>query len=185
MSSPLIQVTHDLTLLLKHKQFENVLLGRSNAGKSTLINRIMGQKIAKVSSAPGKTRTYNLYYQHQQYWADLPGVGYAAVSHAILESLQTRVRDYLLLRKEASLVIHCMDIRHPWLEWDEALWDVYDSHIPALWILTKADKLSRQQAGLALKKAENHRAGIYITFGKSDHISILLNHIKNLQANMS
>lgn len=171
MTHPLIQVTHALHLLEAHSSEECVMLGRSNAGKSTLINRIMGRTVAKVSSAPGKTRTLNLYYTRNMYWVDLPGVGYAKASHSVLDDMKERVKDYVEHRKELSLVIHCMDIRHPWLAWDEALWSLYSSHVPALWVLTKADKLSKQQARLALERVQSVRQGHYITLGLKDDMS--------------
>lgn len=174
----LLQVTHDVHKLQHHEGLENVIIGRSNAGKSTLINKIMGQKIAKTSQSPGKTRTYNIYYNHDQYWVDLPGVGYAKVSHTELDTLKNRVRDYFLYRKELTLVVHCMDIRHPWLAWDDVLWDVYGAHTPAVWILTKSDKISKQQALNILHKARLYRDGHYIMSGEKTAISTILHEIK-------
>lgn len=182
MTHPLIQVTHAIELLQTHQEEECVLLGRSNAGKSTLINRIMGRVVAKVSSAPGKTRTLNLYHTQNKFWVDLPGVGYAKASHSILHDLKMRVKDYVDHRKELSLVIHCMDIRHPWLAWDEALWELYSPSVPALWVLTKADKLSKQQARLALQRVQVARPGNYIALGLKDDMSVFWGCVNRLLA---
>lgn len=182
---PLIQVTHALNLLQNHREKECVMLGRSNAGKSTMINRIMGRTVAKVSSAPGKTRTLNLYHAQDKYWVDLPGVGYARASHSILADMKQRVKDYVDHRGELSLVIHCMDIRHPWLAWDEALWELYNPHVPALWILTKADKLSRQRAKNALQAVQKFRPGNYLTMGLKDDMGVFWGTVNRLLSESS
>ena len=182
MKGKILQVTHDVHQLQHHEARENVIIGRSNAGKSTLINRLMGQKLAKTSQAPGKTRTYNMYYNHGQYWVDLPGVGYAKVSHSILNALKDRVRDYFIHRKEVSVVVHCMDIRHPWLEWDEVLWSMYGNSIPAVWVLTKADKLSKQQALRMLHTTKAYRDGYYIVSANTTDIHSIIQGIDNYTA---
>ena len=59
---------------------EVALVGRSNAGKSTVINRYLGAKMAHVSQRPGKTQTANFYGSASHKIVDLPGVGYAKSS---------------------------------------------------------------------------------------------------------
>jgi GTP-binding protein len=61
---------------------EVALVGRSNVGKSSLINALTRQKIARTSAAPGKTRLANVYRiargtEAPFYLVDLPGYGYA------------------------------------------------------------------------------------------------------------
>lgn len=182
MQNPLHQVTHDVSLLTHHNAKEYVILGRSNAGKSTLINRITATKIAKVSSSPGKTRTINLYQAHGKYWVDLPGAGYAKLSHSILKDLKYRIHQYVTTRKELSFVIHCMDIRNPWRPWDEALYELY-SGIPVLWLLTKSDKLSRNQINIILKNLEKNNPGNYLSFGLNDKVDVLLSKLDDLDVN--
>lgn len=173
----LIQVVDSVEKLQHHERYECVVLGRSNAGKSTLLNRLMRCRLAKVSSAPGKTQTLNLYAARGGHWVDAPGLGYACLSRGVRNQFERRVRDYLRTRKELGLIIHCMDIRHPWLHWDEVLatW----CHAPVLYVLTKADKLSRQQRIKMLQRMEQARPGHYITFGAEDDVECLWTKIKH------
>ena len=68
---------------------EIALVGRSNAGKSTIINRILGAKVAHVSQRPGKTQTINFYGKNHEKIVDLPGVGYAKASKQQIRNCYT------------------------------------------------------------------------------------------------
>jgi len=125
---------------------EIALVGRSNVGKSSLINKILNRRnLAKSSSTPGKTRTINFYLINQSFHlVDLPGYGYAKVSRTEQQKWGQIIENYLKNRKQLRGVIHLIDIRHEPGE-NDALMKEWLSHydIPILLVATKADKISR------------------------------------------
>src|SRR5215212_2233167 len=123
--------------------------GRSNVGKSSLINRLLNRRkgVARVSQAPGKTREINFYRVNDQFvLADLPGYGYAKVSHADREVWRALIEGYL--RHEARLagVVQLLDVRRfPPTEPDRQMIDfLADVGLPTLVVLTKIDKLRKR-----------------------------------------
>ncbi|GIP39172.1 putative GTP-binding protein EngB [Paenibacillus sp. J31TS4] len=127
---------------------EIALAGRSNVGKSSLINRMIGRKnLARTSSKPGKTQTLNYYKINQDlYFVDLPGYGYAQVSKTQRATWGKFIEQYLTKRQELKLVLLIVDLRHPPSRDDQAMYD-WLQHIgmPLCVVATKADKLSRGQ----------------------------------------
>ena len=125
---------------------EIAMAGRSNVGKSSLINKILNRRnLAKSSSTPGKTRTINFYLINQSFHlVDLPGYGYAKVSKAEQQKWGQIIENYLKNRKQLRGVIHLLDIRHEPTE-NDLLMKEWLSHydIPILIVATKADKISR------------------------------------------
>ena len=145
---------------------EIALVGRSNAGKSTVINRLLGAKMAHVSQRPGKTQTANFYGDTDHKIVDLPGVGYAKSSKQQQQRMGTLISDYFSNRKSLKTVIHCMDIRHPWQEADKWLLEASEK-MPCRWVvlLNKADKLSKQKCAQQLQIAKSMYTGIdYVVF---------------------
>ncbi len=133
---------------------EIAFLGRSNVGKSSLINALVGQpKLAFTSSTPGRTRTPNFYrIKGICYFVDLPGYGYARVSREESQQWQRVIEDYLLTRESLVLGLMILDARRGWMERDLQLkqWlDFY--HRRHLVVATKMDKLNQaeQKRGLA------------------------------------
>ena len=125
---------------------EIALVGRSNVGKSSLINKLVNRRnLAKSSSTPGKTRTLNYYLINEQwYMVDLPGYGFAKVSKTEKEKLSSMIEVFLQNRSQLRGVIQLLDIRHIPNQMDVLManW-LQNSGIPILLVATKADKVSR------------------------------------------
>lgn len=125
---------------------EIALVGRSNVGKSSLINKLVNRKkLAKSSSTPGKTRTINYYLINEQwYMVDLPGYGFAKVSKVEREKWGRMIENYLQNRSQVRGVVQLLDIRHAPNANDVLMknW-LQDCQIPILIVATKADKVSR------------------------------------------
>jgi GTP-binding protein len=150
---------------------EIALVGRSNVGKSSLINALVRQRVARTSAAPGKTRLANVYRVTRGagapiYLLDLPGYGYARApregrgnqsaaearlaSQAEFEGIVRIVFE----RKPAGLVL--VDVRHPGLANDCAAWDWIHRAAPnSAIVATKIDKLARGERMRALKELES------------------------------
>ena len=126
---------------------EIVFVGRSNVGKSTLINSLLERKIAKVSSKPGKTRSINFYSvmtgDEDFTLVDIPGYGYAARGMDERRTWWRLIEDYFASDRPISFVIHLMDFRHGPLPNDNELTAWLDQmDIPRLVVFTKGDKIS-------------------------------------------
>jgi GTP-binding protein len=134
---------------------EVAFVGRSNAGKSSALNRITGTKgLARTSKTPGRTQLINLFQLDAQHrLVDLPGYGYAKVSLATKAKWQALVNRYLIARKSLKGLILVMDIRHPLKPMDLQLLDwAAASDLPVHILLTKADKLNKDPANRVLVK---------------------------------
>jgi GTP-binding protein len=127
---------------------EIAFLGRSNVGKSSLLNSLLGRKgLARTSNTPGRTQSINYFLiNHTFYFVDLPGYGYARVSKSMRSDWGTMARDYLTDRPELVLFIQLVDSRHPPSELDKQLndWLIVEAK-PHIVVATKADKLSGNQ----------------------------------------
>ena len=128
------------------------LVGRSNVGKSSLINALVRQTVARTSAAPGKTRLANVYRVQRGaaapvHLVDLPGFGFARGGSEGFEQLAAGVVE----RVDAALLL--VDARHPGLENDRAAWSWLRETVasPAI-VGTKIDKLARGQRIRALNE---------------------------------
>ncbi len=126
---------------------EIAFAGRSNVGKSSLINKIFNRKsLARVSAVPGKTATINFFSLENVYFVDLPGYGYAKVSKSEKQRWAELIEGYLNDDRELALVFQLVDFRHPPTADDVMMINfLIDSGIPFVVVLTKADKLSKKQ----------------------------------------
>ncbi|WP_395497914.1 ribosome biogenesis GTP-binding protein YihA/YsxC [Rickettsiella endosymbiont of Litargus connexus] len=133
---------------------EVAFIGRSNSGKSTAINSITGKKgLAKTSKIPGRTQLLNFFQINEQLrLVDLPGYGFANVPNDKKTDWEKTIATYLKTRKSLKGLVITMDIRHPLKDRDQAML-TWASHyqIPVYILLTKADKLTRNQAENVLK----------------------------------
>ncbi len=130
--------------------------GRSNVGKSSLLNSLANRKsLAQISSTPGKTRLLNFFLINDKlYFVDLPGYGYARTSKSTQKSWKRLVEGYLKGSKKLKGVVQIIDIRHPPFESDLELLQWLDFYsMETLVALTKADKLSKSKAILNQKEA--------------------------------
>jgi len=127
---------------------EVVFAGRSNVGKSSLINRLAGDgNLARTSSTPGKTRSINFYRLNRSFFfVDLPGYGYAKAQKASIRQWRELVEDYFLKRPAIVLAIQIVDSRMPPTALDLRLSEWFDKlGIPRMVVATKSDKLSNNQ----------------------------------------
>jgi len=125
---------------------EYAFIGRSNVGKSSLINMIVGQNsLAKVSVKPGKTQLINHFIIDESwYLVDLPGYGYAKISISVKEKFQKLISNYILSRENLYCLFVLIDVRHAAQQIDiEFITWLGENHIPFAIIFTKADKLGK------------------------------------------
>jgi len=121
--------------------------GRSNVGKSSLLNWLFRRSLARVAKAPGKTRTLNYYLINRSFYlVDLPGFGYAKVGRQLREEWGRRLGEYLTTERRLAGVVALVDIRHGLTSRDRSLHELLlESGRDRLVVLTKADKVGRGQ----------------------------------------
>lgn len=127
---------------------EIAFAGRSNVGKSSLLNLLTGRKnLARVSGAPGKTRTINFYRINDRFRiVDLPGYGYAKVSKSVTEDWGQMMERYLGTREGLRCVIQLVDIRHAPTRQDLQMYEYLRHYgLDGIVVATKADKVSRNE----------------------------------------
>jgi GTP-binding protein len=142
------------TVAVKPQQYppedlpEVAFVGRSNVGKSSLLNFLTGRKnLARVSGSPGKTRTINFYRINDEFRiVDLPGYGYAKASKAEQATWGDMMEKYLENRQGLKVVAQLVDVRHAPSKQDLQMYDYLKYYgLDGLVILTKADKVSRNE----------------------------------------
>lgn len=126
---------------------EIVFSGKSNVGKSSLINKLVQRKaLARVSATPGKTATINFFRLPECRLVDLPGYGYAKVSKGEKRRWADLVEGYFNQKRHISLIIQILDIRHaPSKEDMQMIEYLYHFGFPFVLVLTKLDKLKKTQ----------------------------------------
>jgi len=137
---------------------EIAFLGRSNVGKSSLLNSLLQRKgLARTSNTPGRTQSINYFLINERfYFVDLPGYGYARVSKTMRADWGIMARDFLSERQELVLCIQLVDSRHKPTDLDLQLneWLIYNNknHIV---VATKADKSTNNQLRKQLDEIKN------------------------------
>lgn len=144
---------------------EVAFLGRSNVGKSSLINSLLSRKgLARTSNTPGRTQSVNFFLINGAfYFVDLPGYGFARVSKAMREDWGEMAEEYLSERKELVLCVHLIDARHKPSALDIQLneWLVHHKK-PHIAVATKSDKLSNNEFRKSIQAAATVFAGTSI-----------------------
>ena len=159
---------------------EVALSGRSNVGKSSLINTLLNRKnLARTSAQPGKTQTLNFYLvNHAFYLVDVPGYGYAKVSQKKREQFGTMIQDYLETRANLQGLIILVDGRHEPTKNDVAMYNyALYLNIPILVVCTKIDKVKKSQQNqvLAILKQKldlNHDNVDVVTFSSVQKLHV-------------
>jgi GTP-binding protein len=150
---------------------EIAVAGRSNVGKSTLINALLNTRLAHVGGTPGKTRSVNFYSVECSMGSrskelscsssetprfrlvDLPGYGYAERSRSERKIWSQLTASYVENRKSLILVCHLVDFRHGLLTNDNLLQHWLDERgKPVMVIFTKADKISKGKRRATLQE---------------------------------
>lgn len=123
---------------------EYAFIGRSNVGKSSLINLLTKKGLAKTSQKPGKTMLINHFEINdgEFYIVDLPGYGYASRGKEQREAFSAMIKDYILNREQMTLLFVLIDSRHKpqKIDVDFLKW-LGENGVPFAIVFTKADKL--------------------------------------------
>jgi len=152
---------------------EVAFLGRSNVGKSSVINSLVGTKLARTSSTPGRTRSINFFElriagkpRPELIFADLPGYGYAKISREISGQWPSFIDPYLRERPVLALCIVLVDSNIAPQESDQQLIDFLSAtERPFTIVATKSDRLSGNQLQSALRTlGERHPQARIVPF---------------------
>lgn len=141
--------------ILNTEKCEFAFVGRSNAGKSSMINNLVGKKgLAKTSALPGLTKLVNYFLINDEfYFVDLPGYGYAKTSKIHQDVWSNLIGEYLLLSNDLKMVFLLLDIRREPNELDKIMLNfLIENKLPFSIIATKADKLSAQSQKLSVEQ---------------------------------
>ena len=119
--------------------------GRSNVGKSSLLNWLCRQNVARVAKAPGRTRTLNFFLVDSRFYlVDLPGYGYAKVNVDLRRQWEAELGRYLREETRLAGVVALVDVRHGPSEQDLLLQELLlATAVRRLVVLTKGDKVGR------------------------------------------
>ena len=145
---------------------EVVLVGKSNVGKSSFINTMLGRKnLARTSNTPGKTRQINFYnIDNTFYFVDLPGYGYSKMSKEEQVRVGKFIENYLEKRQNISLIILVLDIRHEPTKDDYMMYDyILKTNLPFIVITNKADKIALTKVDDAKNKIKDFLGISYST----------------------
>jgi GTP-binding protein len=160
ISSEFVTSAADARGFPRDRLAEVALIGRSNVGKSSLINALVRRQVARTSAAPGKTRLANFYRVRRGappafYLVDLPGYGYARGGDPAAHEFN-RLTEAYFARDVAIGVLLLVDARHPGLESDLDAWAWLETQPCARAVVgTKADKLTRAERERHTRKLES------------------------------
>lgn len=149
---------------------EVALAGRSNAGKSSLLNAWAGRSIAYTSQSPGKTTLLNFYrvdLERMQDFTlvDMPGYGYAKRAKTERTAWAPLVEGYLQSRADLKGVILVMDAQRPWTDDETHLLEWLEQYRqPAILVANKIDKMNQSERAAMRKEIRSHLVGPVVDF---------------------
>ncbi len=159
-----IDTVEQLQTWLNEHPFINgiAFIGRSNVGKSSLINSVFGKNTARVSKTPGRTRQVNIFSfvvvdpltkaEESFYLFDVPGYGHADVSKEMARNWQNLLDTFFQLCSEKILLLNIQDARHPLQESDMVFHEYIKSfNLETYMLFNKIDKLKTQSERSQLK----------------------------------
>jgi len=149
---------------------EIAFLGRSNVGKSSVINSLVGKKLARTSSTPGRTRSINFFEIRRAgqpkpdlLFADLPGYGYAKISREEAAEWANFVDPYLVERPSLALCVALIDANVPAQESDRHLLEFLASRgRPHVMVATKCDRMSGNELSQAMRQISKDYSGVTV-----------------------
>lgn len=162
---------------------EIALAGRSNVGKSSLINSLLGRKnLARTSSQPGKTQTLNFYVVNQDFYlVDVPGYGYAKVSQVQRQKFGEMIQDYLETRENLQGLILLTDSRHEPTKDDIAMYNyALYLNLPILVICTKIDKVKKSQENKVIANLNKKLDLAYDNVSVLTYSAVKKTHVKEV-----
>jgi len=126
---------------------EIALFGRSNVGKSSLINSLAGKSVARVSKAPGKTQSLNYYLVNNKFYVvDVPGYGFAKTAVRLKDSWRRMVNEWMFQHDAKKSVLHILDGSLPPQDSDIDMMRSLDhTQLPRLTVVGKTDKIRSSQ----------------------------------------
>lgn len=156
---------------------EIAFVGRSNVGKSSMVNTLLGRKMAKVSQNPGKTRTINFYKINNAFTVvDLPGYGFAKAPKNEVHKWGQMIETYLTDRIQLKAIALLLDIRHEPSKDDIQMYEWLTHYeYEVIIIATKLDKIKRSQIQKHIKMLKtgiNNKDAVVIPFSSLDKIGV-------------
>ena len=158
-------------LLAEHQHLVGLaFVGRSNVGKSTLINALFGKKTARISNTPGKTREINVFEfclsgesrPSSFLLFDLPGYGFAEVSKKMRRQWDILMEVFFRSMPRSVALVNLQDARHPHMEADREFNQFLGNfNFPSFLVFNKMDKLKRQRERASLAQKREQLLGEY------------------------
>jgi GTP-binding protein len=134
---------------------EVAVMGRSNAGKSTLLNALVGARVAHVSQDPGRTRRIHFFDLGNWYLVDLPGYGFARVPAKVRAEFGQAVDHYLSTRGTLLAAVLIQDIRRDQEDEERMIVDwARQRSVQLMVVANKVDKLNRREREERLRRLD-------------------------------